>query len=355
MLAAVYRSFGGPIQVERVHKPHCPVDGVVLKVKATGVCRSDYHGWKGHDKDIIDHGLPFVPGHEVSGVIVESAIPNFTPGDRVVVPFILSCGRCEFCVSEQRPTVCLDQRQPGFTQWGSFAEYLAVPRAAHTLARIPERVSFQQAAALGCRFTTAYRAVLQQGRLQPKDTLAVFGCGGLGLSCVMLAAAAGCQMIIVVDVNGKALEKAMTLGATHTVLQSEENDDGVRSRVKELSNGGVHIAIEASGFSRACENAVHCTRPTGRMIQVGLVSSVRPTFPIGLVAARELELIGSHGFATEHLPELLALVESGKLDPSRIIEKEVSLEEGAKAIENMEHGSPLGITMVTNFRRTSHL
>lgn len=354
MQAAVYRSFGGPIEVEQVPIPQCPVDGVILQVRATGVCRSDYHGWKGHDSDIMNHGLPFVPGHEASGVIVESAVSTFKPGDRVAVPFILSCGKCDYCVHEHRPTVCLDQKQPGFTQWGSFAEYLAIPRAANTLARIPVRVSFQQAAALGCRFTTAYRAVLQQGQITADKTIAVFGCGGLGLSCVMLAAAAGCRMIIVVDVNQKALAKAMSLGATHIVLQGESDDD-VRSRVKELSIGGVHVSLEASGFSSACENAVHCTRPTGRMIQVGLVSSVQPTFPMGLVAARELEIIGSHGFAAEHLPELLALVESGKLDPSKIIEREVSLEQGAKAIEAMERGSPFGITMVTRFNRTSRL
>lgn len=354
MLAAVYRSFGGPIEVETVPKPTCPDDGVLIQVRATGVCRSDFHGWQGHDTDIVQYGLPFVPGHEASGIVVESAVSEFQLGDRVAVPFILSCGTCNYCTRERRPTVCLNQKQPGFTQWGSFAEYLAIPRAATSLAIIPEAVSFQQAAALGCRFTTAYRAVVQQGRVSPESSVAIFGCGGLGLSCVMLAAAARCETIIVVDVNKGALQKALELGATHAVLQGE-SDKECRGKVLALSNGGVHVSIEASGFSSACENAVHCTRPAGRMIQVGLVTSVQPTFPMGLVAARELEVIGSHGFAAENLPELLALVESRKLDPSRIIEREVSLFQGAKALENMKRGSPLGITMITSFGRKSRL
>mmetsp|Transcript_12540 Transcript_12540/g.35867 ORF Transcript_12540/g.35867 Transcript_12540/m.35867 type:complete len:223 (-) Transcript_12540:687-1355(-) len=194
MQAAVYRSFGGPIEVKSVPRPKPTADGVVIKVKATGVCRSDWHGWKGHDSDIADHGLPFIPGHEVSGIVVEVGpdVRKFRAGDRVAVPFILSCGCCRECDpgGRNRPTICERQEQPGFTMMGSFAEYLALPRADRNLSVIPEGVSFVEAAALGCRFTTAYRAVVQQGDIQTRQTVAVFGCGGLGLSCVMIAAAA---------------------------------------------------------------------------------------------------------------------------------------------------------------------
>ena len=167
MRAAIYRSFGGPIQIETVPVPSAPPDGIVVQVMATGVCRSDWHGWKGHDDDIHQHGLPFCPGHELSGVVyqVGANVRNFSIGNRVAVPFILSCGQCIYC-QEGKPTVCTSQQQPGFTQWGSFAEYVALPRADRNIHKIPASVSFVQAAALGCRFATAYRAVLQQGKLK---------------------------------------------------------------------------------------------------------------------------------------------------------------------------------------------
>ena len=181
-----------PNQVQELPKPEAPPGGVLIEVKATGVCRSDWHGWKGHDSDIADHGLPFVPGHELSGIVVQlgEGVSGFAVGDRVAVPFILSCGGCREC-ARGRPTICEDQEQPGFTRFGSFAEFVSLPRADRNLAHLPAEVSFEAAAALGCRGTTAYRAVVQQGRLGEGESVAVFGCGGLGLSCVMMAKAHG--------------------------------------------------------------------------------------------------------------------------------------------------------------------
>ena len=360
MKAAIYRKFGGPIRIETVPFPSTPPDGVVVQVMATGVCRSDWHGWKGHDSDIHDHGLPFCPGHECSGIVVQtgSLVTQFQVGDRVAVPFILSCGNCHYCCHEQKPTVCTKQQQPGFTQWGSFAEYVALPRADRNLRHMPPSVSFVQAAALGCRFTTAYRAVLQQGKLKDLSnaTVAVFGAGGLGLSCIMLAVAAGtAKTIIAVDVSRRALDKALELGATH-IIQATRDDDSnelVRKQVLEITQGhGADISIDAAGFSSTCENAVYGTKRGGRMIQVGLPigEGTPPVIPMGLVAGRELELVGSHGFAAMDLPDLLAMVVEGALDPAQIVEKEVTLQEGAQAIEDMDHSSPLGITVVTKFQ-----
>ena len=363
MKAAIYRTFGGKIRIETVPFPETPDDGVVVQVLATGVCRSDWHAWKGHDSDVHEHGLPFCPGHELSGIVVRvgSLVRKCHVGDRVAVPFILSCGDCHSCCEEQRPTVCLHQEQPGFTRWGSFAEYVALPRADRNLRHIPPSVSFVQAAALGCRFTTAYRAVLQQGRLQetPNATVAVFGAGGLGLSCIMLAVAAGtATTIIAVDVSRRALEKAQELGATHVIQATRDDDtnssnERVRTQVLEMTNGhGADLSIDAAGFASTCENAVYATKRGGRMVQVGLPigDENQPVIPMGLVAGRELELVGSHGFAAQDLPDLLQLVVDGTLDPARLVEQEVTLEEGAQAIEDMDHGSPLGITVVTKFQ-----
>jgi alcohol dehydrogenase len=354
MNAAVYHSFGGPIRVKRVPVPQAPPDGVVIEVKATGVCRSDWHGWKGHDSDILAHGLPFVPGHEVSGIVVETGplVKNVFIGDHVAVPFILSCGSCTACHAS-RPTICHRQEQPGFTQWGSFAQFVALPRADRNLRMIPKGVTFVEAAALGCRFTTAYRAVLQQGRLKSGETVAVFGCGGLGLSCIMLAQ--GASIIIAIDVNVAALEKSKTLGATHTIHVS--SDEQVRAEVWRISrNEGVDVAIDAAGVPSSCENAVYCTRRAGRMVQVGLPIGGRPPLvPMGLVASRELELIGSHGFAAHDLPDLLGMVADGRLTPMSLVEQCVTLEQGAQTLMDMDHISPLGMTVITDFGGGSKL
>jgi alcohol dehydrogenase len=354
MKAAIYRKFGGRIRIEEVPFPETPNDGVVVEVKATGVCRSDFHGWKGHDSDIRDHGLPFCPGHELSGIVVRIGpdVKKFQVGDRVAVPFILSCGCCYYCCDANRPTVCTHQEQPGFTQWGSFAEYVALPRADRNLHHIPPSVSFIQAAALGCRFTTAYRAILQQGSLPHQTnkpvTVAVFGVGGLGLSCIMLAASTGkAHKIIAVDVSSLALTKAKEFGATHTVL-NEKDDKAVRQKVLDFTDGhGADLTVDAGGFASTCENAIHSTKRGGKMIQVGLpIGDPTPHVDMGLVAGRELELIGSHGFSGEDLPHLLEMVANGTLDPSKLVTKVVDLAEGAREIELMDQGSPLGITMV---------
>jgi alcohol dehydrogenase len=358
MKAAVYEEFGGPITVRNVLIPLLPsASGILLQVKAAGVCRSDWHAWKGHDGDVIEHGLPFTPGHEIAGIVVAvgADVKTLVPGDRVAVPFILSCGSCRYCDTDKynRPTVCPDQQQPGFTFPGGFAEYVALPRADRNIHKLPDAVSFTQAAALGCRFTTAYRAVWQQGCLSASDSIAIFGCGGVGLSCVMLAKARAARQIIAVDVNEAALQKAVQLGATHIINVTGMDQDEIIRTVKRLTvNGdGADVTVDAAGFATTCENAVHCARPAGRMVQVGLpIGEQRPQVPMGLVAGKELELVGSHGFAADDLPELLQLVASGALDPSVLVERQVSLQEGAQAIQDMDHGSPLGITMVTQFR-----
>lgn len=357
MKAAIYREFCGPIRVETVPRPTLPSeDGVIIQVQATGVCRSDWHGWKGHDGDIKAHGLPFCPGHEVAGVIVQvgKKVRQFAPGDGVAIPFILSCGRCSSCAVRNRPTVCLEQEQPGFTMMGSYAEYLALPRADRNLRKLPPNVSFVQAAALGCRFTTAFRALKQQGRLKPKESVAILGVGGLGLSCIMIAHAEQANPIVAVDISPLALEKARQLGATHTILACKSDTaQDIQQKLLKVAPYGVDVSVDAAGFLLTSEAAVYCTRVAGRMIQVGLPAT-SPPIPMGLVAGKELELIGSHGFDAVDLPDLLEMVSMGKLDPAVLVEKEVTLEEGCQALMEMDKASPLGMVMITKFNDDSN-
>ena len=179
MRAVVYTAPGVLPTVVDVEDPVCPADGVVVAVAATGVCRSDWHAWRGHEQV----ALPHVPGHEYAGTVVAVGpeVASRVVGDRVTVPFVLGCGRCELCRTGNSQ-VCPDQEQPGFTLPGSFAEQVAVPRADANVVGLPDAVSFVAAASLGCRFATAYRAVVAHGRVAADQWVAVHGCGGVGLS-----------------------------------------------------------------------------------------------------------------------------------------------------------------------------
>ncbi|MFN8138094.1 MAG: alcohol dehydrogenase catalytic domain-containing protein, partial [Propionicimonas sp.] len=176
MRAVVYSSIGTMPELLDVPEPACPADGAVIAVEATGVCRSDWHAWRGHDPV----ALPHIPGHEFAGVVAEVGpdVRDFAVGERVTVPFVNGCGRCEWCLAGQAQ-VCPAQTQPGFTGPGSFAEYVAVPAADFNLVRLPDTIDAVTAASLGCRFATAYHALTAQAGLTEGEWLAVHGCGGV--------------------------------------------------------------------------------------------------------------------------------------------------------------------------------
>ena len=319
--------------------PEVEVDGVVVKVEATGLCRSDWHGWMGHDSDIK---LPHVPGHELAGVIssVGSGVTKFVVGDRVTVPFVCGCGKCEFCLRGDAQ-VCPTQTQPGFTGFGSFAEYVALSNADFNLVRIPDGVSFATAAALGCRFATAYRGLVKRALVKSGEIVVVYGCGGVGLSAVMIAKALGAS-VYAVDVNEGALEMAASLGAN--VLNASKVEPV--SVMQEL--GGAHVAVDALGSEVTAGQSVMSLCRRGRHLQLGLLLTADglTAMPMARVIAWELDLLGSHGMAARDYPEMLAMVEAGDLDPARLVTREVGLAEGAIALAQMGKSSSAGITMI---------
>ena len=170
MRAVCYHQFSGPIQIETLPDPEPPVGGVVLEVKASGLCRSDWHGWKGTDPDIV---LPHVPGHELAGVIaaVGKDLDGWQVGERVTLPFCCGCGTCPTCETGN-PQICDRHFQPGFTAFGSFAQYVSIPYAAVNLVRLPDEVDFEVGSILGCRFVTGYRAVIDRGRVAAGEWVA---------------------------------------------------------------------------------------------------------------------------------------------------------------------------------------
>lgn len=346
MRAAIFDTFRGPIEIRRVADPQLPEDGVVIRVAANGVCRSDWHGWIGHDSGIQ---LPHVPGHELAGVVeaVGRQVCDFAVGDRVTVPFVVGCGRCAEC-RDGSPQVCADQFQPGFTAWGGFAEYVAIPRADCNLVALPEALDFVAAAALGCRFATAWRAVIEQGRARPGEWLAVHGCGGVGLSAVMIAAAAG-ALPIAVDVSAEALSLARDCGAVAT-LDGRAVDD-IPAAIAELTGGGAQLSLDALGSPLTARNSLLGLRPRGRHVQVGLLlgEDAGTPLPMDRVIGAELEIRGSHGMAAQRYPQLLDAVAAGRLAPQRLVSRRLSLSAGADLLARMDQFPGSGIAVITDF------
>ncbi|HEY2867619.1 MAG TPA: zinc-dependent alcohol dehydrogenase family protein [Pyrinomonadaceae bacterium] len=346
MKAVAYHEFSGPLTIEDVASPAPPSTGVVIEVRAAGICRSDWHGWMGNDPDIK---LPHVPGHEFAGVIAEvgADVKNWQVGDRVTLPFVCGCGECEQCLSGNQQ-VCDRQFQPGFTNWGAFAEYVAVDYANNNLVRLPDEMEFATAAALGCRFITAFRAVVDQAMAAPGQFVAVHGCGGIGLSAIIIANAVG-AVPIAVDIDDDKLEFARTLGAALTVNSRKVAD--VAEAVSELTAGGAHVSIDALGSHETFLNSVNCLRKRGRHVQVGImdIGEHKTPLPVDRVIARELEIFGSHGMQAHRYPAMFEMIADGRLRPHDLIGRTISLDEAPQALADMNSFSGLGITVIDRF------
>jgi alcohol dehydrogenase len=347
MRAVVYEAFRGPLTVETVPDPSPAQDGVVIAVRANGICRSDWHGWQGHDADI--KVLPHIPGHELAGevVAVGKDVRRWKVGSRVTVPFVLGCGKCENCAKGDHQ-VCAHQYQPGFTGWGSFAEYVALPFADTNLVQIPDGLDYTSVASLGCRFATAFRGVVAQGRVRPGEWVAVHGCGGVGLSAIMIATAMGAH-VIAVDVKTEALDLAHSLGATYTLDARDVSD--VAQAIQDLTRGGAHVSMDALGSATTARNSILGLRRRGRHVQMGLLAGddADPSMPMGRVIGWELEIYGSHGLQAHAYPEMLRLIELGVLDPSRLVTKRAALSEVPDILAAMTTFGTTGIQVMDHF------
>ncbi|WP_422769698.1 zinc-dependent alcohol dehydrogenase family protein [Plantactinospora sp. WMMC1484] len=353
MRAVIFDEFGGRPELRSVPDPVPSPTGAVIEVVSTGLCRSDWHGWQGHDPDIR---LPHVPGHEFAGVVaaVGPAVQGWHPGDRVTVPFVCACGACPACLGGNQQ-VCERQTQPGFTHWGSYAELVAVEHADVNLVRLPEELSFAGAAALGCRFGTAFRAVVAQGRLTAGEWLAVHGCGGVGLSAVMIGVACGAR-VVAVDVSPAALDLAHRFGAAACLDAGTLAGPGaavaepstVAGAVRELTGGGAHLSLDALGSAPTCVASIESLRRRGRHVQVGLLPAANghPALPMERVIAYELELRGSHGMAAHAYPELLALVGAGVLRPAELVTQTLGLAEAPGALATLDRPPVGGIRLI---------
>ncbi|MET8009319.1 zinc-dependent alcohol dehydrogenase family protein [Streptomyces sp. NPDC005271] len=354
MRAVVFEDFGRRPEVRVVDDPAPSRRGAVIRVEATGLCRSDWHGWMGHDPEIR---LPHVPGHELAGVVEEvgADVLNWRPGQRVTVPFVCACGRCSAC-ADGAQQVCERQTQPGFTHWGSFAEFVSIENADVNLVGIRNELSFTTAAGLGCRFATAFRAVVTQGRVAPGEWVAVHGCGGVGLSAVMIAAAAGAR-VVAVDISPRALALASQFGAA-VCVDAASTLGSVAEAVADATGGGAHVSLDALGSPRTCAASVNSLRRHGRHVQVGLLppAAGTPMIPMDQVIALELQLLGSHGMAAHAYGPMMEMVEAGSLRPDLLVTDVIGLDEVPEALSTMAGAAKGGVTVIEPHRppRSGH-
>jgi len=345
MRAAVYQEFKGPIAVENVADPTPSPTGAVLAVKACGICRSDWHGWMGNDPDIE---LPHVPGHEIAGEVaaIGSQISNFNVGDRVTLPFVCGCGDCEPCRSGNQQ-VCDRQFQPGFTAWGGFAEYVAIEYADNNLVPLPNEIDFVTAASLGCRFATSFRAVVDQGKVEAGQWVSVYGCGGVGLSAIMIASALGAR-VIAVDIAEDKLECARSVGAEAVVNSDVEVP---ASRIFDVTVGGAHLSIDALGHPDVLLSSILSLRKRGKHIQIGIMEAGKHSSPIPIdkIIGRELEIIGSHGMQAHRYPEVLEMIRAGRLDPKMLVGSVIGLEQACSELRLMDEFTGTGVTVIDRF------
>jgi alcohol dehydrogenase len=338
MRAVIFEQFAGPITVQHVPDPTPALDGVVVRVKSTGICRSDWHGWQGHDRDIV---LPHVPGHELAGEVVAigGAVRHIAIGDRVTVPFVSGCGACSPC-NRGDPQVCDAQFQPGFTH-----EYVALRYAEGNVVKLPESLSYDAAASLGCRFVTAYRALAELAELEEGESLVVFGCGGVGLSAILIARALGARAIAV-DVEDAKLELARRAGAD--VLINARTEPDVAGQVSLVTSGGADVSMDALGSAKTLRQSLESLRKRGRHVQVGLMVGERaePAVPIGKIIANELVLFGSHGISARSYPAVFELIRTKNVPLERILGPKLGLSDVPAQLERMGQFGGLGITLV---------
>ncbi|MGR3500891.1 zinc-dependent alcohol dehydrogenase family protein [Pseudaestuariivita sp.] len=346
MKAALMERWRDPLALTEVPDPACPQDGVLVALRGCGVCRSDHHAWVGADPDVA---LPHIMGHELAGEVIEvgRSAQRFKVGDRVTAPFILGCGSCDDCAAGH-PTVCNTQEVIGFTFWGAFAEVVAIPHADFNLVALPETLPFDVAAGMGCRVTTAWRALVDRADVQPGEWVVTHGSGGVGLSAILIAKAKGAQ-VVAVDISAPALEMARAFGADVCLDASGGN---VAEAVREATGGGAHVSLDALGIAQTFDASLRSLRKLGRHVQVGMPVGKDATVPLpllDLVYARQLSLYGMRGLGARGFGDLLAAVDAGLLPLDRLVTDRIPLSQAGAALAAMDGAQPPGISVITDF------
>jgi D-arabinose 1-dehydrogenase-like Zn-dependent alcohol dehydrogenase len=290
-----------------------------------------------------------VMGHEFSGVIEEvgKEIRNFKRGDRVVIPFSQGEGTCEYCRAGFS-NICAAGSIPGVSYWGGYGRYVAVPLADSNMVSLSPEIDFVEAASMGCRFMTSFHGVVDQAQVKPGEWVAVYGCGGIGLSAVQIASAMGAN-VIAVDLDDRKLELAKKVGASKVV--NGKKTDPVAA-VVELSGGGAHVAVDALGIAATCRNALMSLRKRGRHLQIGLTTAAEKgevSFPVDRIVLMELQLNGSMGMQASRYPAMLRMVETRKLSPKLMVTGTIPLEQASGVLQQMSTFENVGVTVINQY------
>ena len=328
MKAALFYGVGQPLVVEEVPCPLPARGEVLLRVRACGICGSDIHiAYEGITPTAFQ---PIILGHEFSGEIAEigEGVEGWKVGERVAVSCIVSCGKCINCLSGNQQ-LCLKRRLLGVHLNGGLAEFTRAP--AENLIRLPDRIPYEEGAILTDAVATPYRAITKRGRLVPGESVAVIGCGGLGIHTVQLARIFGATLVIGVDVSSVALDRAMDRGAD--LVCRPDREDPVAFIQKATGGLGADLIIECVGRQETIAMAVMSLKAGGRAVVVGLGPEEITTLPPTEFVRREVELRGSYAFTVREIAELVQLVAGGRLDISKSVSRKIPLEEINEGLE----------------------
>jgi D-arabinose 1-dehydrogenase-like Zn-dependent alcohol dehydrogenase len=345
MKAMVMEEIGKPMQVTDWPEPTCPADGAVVRVEASGICRSDWHLWQGDWAWIgFKPRLPTILGHEFAGVIEEVGkdVKSLKPGMRVVVPLVQGCGVCEDCRAGHSNHCSRSPGMGGYARYGllRFADFNCVP--------LPDNIDFVEASSMGCRYVTAFHGILDQGHVQADENVVVYGCGGVGLSAIQIATALGAR-VIAVDLDDHKLALAKSAGAADVI--NGKKSDPVQA-VRELTQGGADVSIDALGIAATCRNGVASLRRRGRHVQIGLTTHDEKgevPLPIDQIVFREIQFVGSLAIQTFRYPAILNMVERRRLEPKKLISETLPLERAFSVIKRMSTYENAGISVINQF------
>lgn len=342
MLAARFRKVKEPLIIEEIDIPRPGTGEALIEMKACGICATDVH--TALDGTVPTAYVPITLGHEPSGIISEigNGVRGWNKGDRVAIHPQVSCGLCPQC-REGRDGICINAKVLGMHRDGAFADYLVIP--VRNLVRIPDNISFTEAAIMTDAGATPFHAVTKRGRVRPGETVAIFGCGGLGMNAIQFCKLAGAAKIIAVDTSDAALERALRAGADVAVNAGVEKPD---KKVKSANGGyGVDVAFEFVGMNIVVDQAVKSLRRGGRAVIVGIGPEKINTIPPFSFVYNELELIGSFGSDIADLERLMMLAASGKVDLSESVSSVIPLKAVNQGISNLEKkvGNPVRIVI----------
>lgn len=336
MKAAVFHGPNQPLKIEEVETPKINSGEILVKIAACGVCNTDMH--------YIDHGVrtfkkpPMILGHEPSGTVAEvgADVQNFQVGDRILIPPVFSCGYCDNC-RLGRENICLNMLMLGNHMDGAYAEYTKVP--AKDCQHLPEDLPIEESSIIADAISTPFHAVKNRARVRPGDSVVVFGCGGVGINVVQIAAAAG-GSVIAVDIVDYKLEVAKQLGAQHTINAKDMEDKALLKQIRTITGGGADISIEVIGNPKTIVLATNAVKPGGCHCQVGYTHRDVPINAARLMF-REIEIKGSLGCRPVDYPKIIEMVRIGKIQLEPVVTHKFKLEEINDAFELMRKGESL--------------